>query len=257
LVCLAAFQDTEFERTNSVRPQANLITLDPLGNIYAVNDFEIVKYDPAGRLIYSYSNFTAGTITSIDPSDPFKVLVYYRDFSQVDVLDNTLSRTTDPILFQLYGLELVALVCRSYNSGMWVYNPIESELIRMDQGMQITDRSGFINQIAGIEVNPNLLTEDENHVYLNDPDVGVLVFDKFGTYIMTYPFLNIRSMQFQGPKFIYFDGEKVHSYDTRKLVSSEMKSIPEDLLDIKLNLVNKPQRMYYLDTEGIQIFEKK
>jgi hypothetical protein len=254
---LASLDGKDFTKVKTIDVKANMLALDPLGNIYVVKDHELIKYDAKGTELFTFSNFLAGKITSVDPSDPFKVLVYYSEFGQVDILDRNLARTIDPILLQSYGLELATLVCRSYNSGLWVYDPVNFELIRLDQNMQQTDRTGFINQIVGSEINPTNLLEADNNVFLSDPETGVIMFDRFGTYLLTYPFMQVKSLQHQGSKLVYFDGKKVQAYDTRKLVSSEMKSIPGNLLDFKLNLTKEPQRMYLLDPEGLTIFEKK
>jgi hypothetical protein len=183
-------------------------------------------------------------------------MVYYSEFGQIDILDNTLSPATGALLLQAYGMELSTLVCRSYNTGMWVYDPTNFELVRYDQSMQISDRTGNINQLTGYMIDPNFLLESNNSVYLNDPETGLHVFDRYGTYFKTYPFKGIRSFQVQGDKIIYFTGEKLVIYDTRKLVSSEVQTGTGNLLDAKISFDLKPQQVYLLDINSIHILQK-
>ena len=96
----------EFTEIARVKTDAHLMISDALGNIYLAKDYQLEKYSPDGTLLFTYNNYLAGRIFSVDPADPFKVLVYYRDFGQVDILDNTLTPSADPVLLRAFGLEL-------------------------------------------------------------------------------------------------------------------------------------------------------
>lgn len=257
VLLLAGFVAGDFKKSSQVSVDGTMLACDPLGNVYVTNEYELKKLDPQGEELFTYSNFIAGNITHVDPSDPFKVLVYFKEFGQVDVLDNTLSPTTDPLLLQSYGYELATLVCRSYNNGMWIYDPLNFELLRFNQSMQISDRTGNINQLTGLEIDPNYLLESDNNLYLNDPSAGLLVFDRYGTYYKTYPFKDIKSFQVQNEKIIYFTGEKLVIHDTRKLVSSEVKTGISGVVDAKVSLDLDPQQVYLLDGAKLHILQKQ
>lgn len=256
VLVLAGFNSGSFKKFKHVEVKGNLLACDRLGNVYVANDYELQKRDPEGNLLYTYSNFIAGSISHVDPTDPFKVLVYFKEFGQVDVLDNTLSPNADPLLLQAYGFELATLVCRSYNNGLWIYDPTNFELLRFDQGMEISDRTGNINQLTGYEIDPGYLLESDNSLYLSDAQTGLHVFDRFGTYYKTFPFKNIKTFQVQGDKIVYFTGEKLVIYDTRKLLSSEVETGSSGLLDAKISFDLEPQQVYLLDSKGIHILQK-
>ena len=244
----------ELVRKSKVAVEGNFIEMDPLGNCYVVKDYEIKKYTPEGVLEFTYSNFITGRITSVDPSDPFKIIVFYQDFGQINTLDNTLSETGDPILLHVYGFDLASLVCRSYNSGLWIFDPQNFELIRFDDNMMITDRTGNINQVMGVPIDPGHLAEESNMVYLSDPVEGILSFDRYGTYYRTYPFGDLITFQVAGQRIIFMQNDEIHYYDTRKMLQSTMKLPVTGAMDAKIGYDVRPEQLFILDKAHLYIF---
>ena len=80
-----------FELTLEIEVTSKSITSDYLGNAYTIDANEIAKYSAAGILISSFSDKNAGTITSVDASNPLRVQVFYQDFGQIIYLDDVLS----------------------------------------------------------------------------------------------------------------------------------------------------------------------
>lgn len=252
---ITAYGD-DFKLKRKIQAEGNFLNCDALGNIYIANDYELILYGPDGTLLFTYTNYLAGNITFVDPSDPFKVLVYYRDFGQIEVLDNYLSPSTDPILLQAYGLELTTLVCRSYNSGMWVYNSQDFELLRINENMQITDRTGNLSMITGQDVNPNYLIENEGMLYLNDPEIGIMVFDKYGTYYNTYTFTGINEFQVHSNRIIYVIGQVMYTYNIVKLIETKIALPVQEHQEAKISFDRHPPALYMLKNSDLFIFEK-
>lgn len=245
-----------FTELTKIKTTAHAVTIDPLGNLYLYSDTELKKYDPEGRLQNTYSNFLAGNISFVDPTDPFKVLVYYQDFSQVEVLDNQLSLSADPLLLQSYGLELATLICRSYNNGIWVYDQQNFELVRLDPRLEKAETSGNISQILGKGINPIFLTEKDNNVYLIDPGSGIMNFDKYGTYIRTFPFHNPKSIQISSNRIYYYTEKQLVTYDVDKISESILKIEGNNIIDVKLSVDLKPERLYILEQGNLRILVK-
>ena len=64
------------------------LAADNLGNGYVYDLNTIIKYSPNGDSIGTYSNNRLGNITSIDVTNPYKILVFYADYSIIVFLDN-------------------------------------------------------------------------------------------------------------------------------------------------------------------------
>ena len=183
--------------------KGSILTTDQLGYYYEITNTEINKYTVNGKLDCSYSNNLLGVIASVDVSNPQKILVYFRDFTKILILDNELAPTSDIIDLTDLELDETSLVCRSYNDGVWYYDPVRFELIRKDQELETTNSSGNLANSLNINIQANFLVEHNNRLYLNDPKNGVLVFDNFGGYLKTLPLYGLESFQVKDKFMIY------------------------------------------------------
>jgi hypothetical protein len=178
---------------------------DNLGNPFVVNADELIKYRDNGTVFRIYSNKTLGAITSVDVSNPLKIIVFYKDFSRIVMLDNTVTENGSPIFLDERDLEQTSLVCTSYDNGFWVFEPVHFRLIRFNQSLQETARVQNLNQLIDGELQPVYMLEQENRLYMSDPSRGLLQFDIFGTYIKTIPIKGIRKFQVIGDLLFYSD----------------------------------------------------
>jgi len=188
---------------------------DQFGYYYEITDNEIKKYTSNdGVFNYTYSNNVLGVIANVDVTNPYKTVVYFRDFSKIIILDNTLSPTTDLIELKEIDLEATSLVCRSYNNGFWYYNFINFQLTRIDGNQENFNKSANISTLINKNIQPNFLVEHNNRVYLNDPINGILVFDIYGTYLKTLPIYHLDEFQVKD-KFILYVNEnnQIETYD--------------------------------------------
>lgn len=207
--------------------EANTIVADKLGNIIAVNNDQLIKLKPDGSVYRVYSNKQLGTITSIDVSNPLKILLFYQPFARILFLDNTLTENGSPIYLDQLELEQASAVCSSFDNGFWVFNQIDFCLYRYNQNLQLTNSTKNINQFLNQKPMVNFMLEYENRLYLNDSRIGILVFDIFGTYLKTIPIKNISRFQLRNDRIIYSPDSIVYcAFDTRTLQIDTL-AIPE------------------------------
>ncbi|MCB9361456.1 MAG: hypothetical protein H6587_00455 [Flavobacteriales bacterium] len=180
----------------------NQFTTDQFGNFYDISSREIKKYNIKGELMFSYSNNILGEISSVDASNPLKVLVYFKDFTKVLTLDDALSPRGDVLNLNDLSLEETSLVCRSYNNGVWFYNPIKYQLTRLEN-RNVVNISSNLSNLLGENIQPNHLVEASEKVYLSDTKHGVLVFDVYGTYLKTIPIYNAKAIQVKQKYILY------------------------------------------------------
>lgn len=194
--------------------KGEFITTDQFGYYYEVGETEIKKYTKDGELYRTYSNNVLGVIANVDVTNPYKILVYFRDFTKILILDNFLAETTQTIDLTELDLDETTLVCRSYNDGTWYYNPVKFELVRKNQELVTTNTSGNLANLLGKNIQPNFLVEYNNRVYLNDTTNGVLVFDMYGTYLKTLPIYGLSSFQVRDKLLLYANNDnQVETYD--------------------------------------------
>jgi hypothetical protein len=244
-----------YRETKVLELQGDFIRSDELGNVFVVKDNKLTKFNSSGEQLHTYSNVSYGDITHIDIHDPFKVLLYYQPFGQVEFLDHTLSLTSSTIDLNSLYIGLPTLVCASYQGAFWVYNPNNFELIRVNQSLEISEQSGNLQQVTGYSINPNYLIERDNFIYINDPEIGILIFDKYGSYYKTIPVKGLLSFQVFNNKIIYFIGDEISIYDTR-LNELSATALPwEDALSVSVCLSLEPQRLYMMGPKKLFFYE--
>ena len=62
---------------------ADALEIDRLGNIYLVKGNVVAKYDAEMNFLCAYDNYPAGSMSSLDVSNPFKVIVFYSEFNKL------------------------------------------------------------------------------------------------------------------------------------------------------------------------------
>ena len=168
------------------------IEIDSFGNIYVVNDNEIIKYNSSGVLQKNFSNKRYGKIDFVDAMNPLKILVYYKDFQQILFLDNQLTETSAMISVETLGYEQTSLVCSSANNSFWLYDKQNN-----------------------LDIKPNFMQEHNNYLYLNCPNEGVLVFDIYGTFYKTIPLKKILEFNVVNGDLFYFENKTLKQYQTK------------------------------------------
>jgi hypothetical protein len=188
---------------------------DQLENVYFVDGHKLIKISVSTGEKIEYGSISAGSITSADVSNPFQILIFYRDFNQVVFLSNKLSAIQSPINLSEVDIEQAALVSSSGRGGFWVYNDRGNRLVYFDPQLRNTNQSMVITSITGSGQKPVYMTEVQNHVYLYVPGQGILIFDRFASWIKTIPYSGPDSFQVIGGKVIYFLDGELNSLDTK------------------------------------------
>ncbi len=253
ILCSAFIMTNDYVLVNTVSGSASFMTSDNLGNLYLVVNDELRKYDSDGKLLKTYSDKSLGSLAFVDANDPLTILLHYKDLRQLVFLDNMLSIKGSPITLDNLGVLQPTLVCNSYDNGFWIYDQQEFQLERFNKDLTISNQSGNIVQLTGINIKPNFLVETGGKVYLNDPDNGILVFDKFGTYSKILPFKNIASFQVLEEDLIYFKGSQLSQYN--------MKTFEEKSMDLPAKKIlcarYEKNRLFLQDSVSVKIYSGK
>ncbi len=236
-----------------VKIEADFFTTDKLGNSYVVKAHEMFKYQPNANLEYQFSNLSYGNITFVDASNPLKILVFYKDFSRIVFLDNTLSENQSPITLQDMGLEQSSIVCSSYDNGLWLYDPVNFGLYRFDQELQMQLEIKNVNQLTREIIQPNFMVEAGEWIYLNDPEKGIFVFDLFGTFFKQVPIKGLFAFQVFGEEIYYYQHNQLNSYHIRKMAENSY-SLPEHGCKA---VRSEKDRLMLLKDKGLSIYQVK
>lgn len=232
----ASFAQNKFKLISKIESETNFITSDNQSNVYLVKENELTKYDRTGKLLYKFSNKNFGNIDFVDASNLFKILVFYKNFSQVLFLDNTLSLSGDPVSIDKIGFEQAQLVCTSHNNGMWIYDQQNFELVRIDQNLEKTQQTGNLNVLLNVVLQPGNLLEYDNKVYLNNPSTGLLIFDVYGTYYKTIPIKNMEQFQVIGDWIYFISEQKAKAYNVKTTEEKQFEMPVSEFQNFRLEM---------------------
>jgi hypothetical protein len=202
--------------------ETELIYTDNLGFLYLTKDFNLYKYSSSGALLFTYSDNYLGKISSISIGEGLKILVYYKENAQMIVLDNTLSQLSEPINLNFNNLGTATLATSSVQNSFWFFEPLQGELVRTTNTINIIFRSGNLDQMLNYHINPNFMIEFNNNLYLNDPEIGVLVFDIFGTYLKTIPIMGLENFQVSENGLYFYREDHLFYYDFKNFNQAEI-----------------------------------
>lgn len=235
-------------QNNSIEFKGRAFTTDQTGSYYEIYSNQIIKIGKNGQRQFTYSNNILGEISSVDVSNPMKIVVFFKDFSKVVVLDNTLTEQGGVLDLNEISLEETSLVCSSYNNGIWYYNPVKFQLTRIENTINITNTSANIATLLNKNIQPNFLVEFNNRVYLNDSTQGVLVFDIYGTYLKTLPIFGLTTFQVKEKYLLYVNQiGQIETYDFFTLEKLVFK--PLQYTNIK-NVRIENQTIYIIDSKN-------
>lgn len=153
--------------------EKNYFTEDIFGNSYYLANNKLSKKEPNGN-VYYYNNIQLGAICSIDVINPLKILLFYKDFNTVVILDKMF---TEVYKINLSKYALQADYC-SMASGnkLWVFDKNSGGMVLLD----------YINEKI-FELNtpkdflPTFVQSDYNNWYFVTENQKVYKYDLYGT----------------------------------------------------------------------------
>ena len=111
---------------------------------------------------------------------------------------------------------------------MWLYDPIDFKLIRLNKSMDEERTSLNLAQLFKVNLYPTDLIEINNKVYMTDPNHGVFVFDNFGNYLRKIPIKGIRKVVISDDRLFYMNKESLRALNlldsSEEIVTIEMNS---------------------------------
>jgi hypothetical protein len=199
-------------------------TVDNLGNIFLLDSSNLLKKITAnGDSVAVYNDVRRyGKVYSIDAANPLKIILYYRDFATIVVLDRLLNVRTTIDLRQLQIYQAKA-VCQSYDNAYWVYDEGEAKLKRIGDDGSLIEQSGDFRLQLNEAPSPAVIADHNRQVYLYDSSRGVLIFDYFGTLKNKLAFTGWQDFQLVGKFMVGRKGNILERYELTSLLVQEIK----------------------------------
>ncbi len=177
-----AQNDTTFQKVRVMTGDIVDFAVDNLDNVYILNSRnQLRKYNVNGDSVGVYNDVKKfGQATYIDVSNPLKVLLYYKDFSTVVMLDRFLNAVNNLDL-RKHNIFQAKAIGQSYDNRIWVYDELENKLKKIDEDGKLMQETPDFRLLIGKAIVPLRIFDENKYVYVYDSTDGVYVFDYFGT----------------------------------------------------------------------------
>ncbi len=217
---------------------ANNFKTDKQGNIYVINNNELKKYNNEGAFLNSFSTENNYKITSIDISNPLKIMLFIETSNNIIFLNQTLNKINNIFLYN-HDIYSPQLVCNSLRGGFYIYDNTEYNVFYISNNEKNQIKIDFFNN----NFQPNFIQEDNNKLYLNYPDTGIVVLNNFFFEENFIPIKEIRNAQIKENNISFFDKKtsQIVIYNSKKknvyklklpIKESDDARIEQDLLFI-------------------------
>ena len=214
LGALAQAQVVSIELVDSIELtyKASEVFVDRQGQVYVLSTKnELLQINAQGKTINNYREQVNGTPSSVDFTNQLSIYLYFPDVSQMVELDNMLSpKSRLSVSAQSFGDQ--SLICRSFDNNFWKYEERSFRLRKIDFNLQTVIEGQWLqNNFSDLQ--PINMTEYGKNVYLNDPEIGILVFDLYGSYIKTIPIKNVKTFAFSQTEAVFLSDTSLFVYN--------------------------------------------
>lgn len=226
-------------------------TTDRLGNIYLINPYRITMYDKNGDSLREFNSRKFGEITYVDATDPYQLLVFFKDYNLILFLDNFLSENGDIIDLQTLGFDQVTFACQSRERGLWIFDLVRQRIIKLNEDYQQTHESINLAQWFGQSSEIKMMLEYNNQLYAQNTEGKILIFDHFATFIKNVGIQTESELQILENQILYLRDDRYCQYYL-DLFEENCKIIDEQST---IHLRKEKGRLYYSDEVKLSIFK--
>lgn len=257
LILLFSFPDTGYSQMQSKEDHAYIlkgtftkIRIDDFQNIYLLDeDNSLKKFDQNLNPVFDYSFLSLGEVTDLDVKNPTKLIVFFSDYQLILFLDNTLSEINRLSLEEL-GFWNVTSVAQSPDNHMWIYDPINFKILKIDESGKIlySTNEFYFDQISR-DIQPKLKA-NLNYV-LCHTDSEYTIFTNFGELYRTVKDTTA-GVELMQDRLLYNKDNSIWLEDIKPDLLNPPFKIYESDTEIRDFQLSKTKELYILDAVGVR-----
>lgn len=205
------------------------LAVDNLNNLYLISSAgQLKKLTATGDSVGVYNGVKRfGTPEALDVTNPLKLLLFYKDFSNVVVLDRLLSFRAAIDLRQSNILQASA-VGLSYDGAIWVFDAYENKLKKLDEGGKPLLETPDFRNLFSETILPQQVIDQNGTVYLYDPAAGLYLFDYYGGFKKKLPITGWQGIAVWNQYITGIQANQLQFFNTATLLSGT-KPLPAGL----------------------------
>jgi hypothetical protein len=245
--------DTSFQLIRVLKGDIVEFTVDNLDNIYILNSRnQVKKYNANGDSVAVFNDVKKfGKATLIDVSNPLKVLLYYRDFATVVMLDRFLN-IVNTIDLRKQNIFQAKAIAQSYDNKIWVYDELENKLKKIDEEGKLLQETPDFRLLLNRAIMPSRIFDENKYVYIYDSVRGVNVFDYYGALKNNILITGWQNFKVVGKYIFGSKADTLYRYDITTFMYDDW-TMPEELYKSKAFNFSS-SRLYALKKISLEIY---
>lgn len=217
-----AQSDSAFKLTKVIKGDFTQFAVDNLDNIYLLTaGNQLKKLDSNGDSVAVFNDVKRyGNPSQIDVNNPLKILLYYKNYSTVVVLDRFLNMR-NTINFRKRNIFYVNTISTSYDNNIWLFDEQNFKLKKIDDDGKIIQETLDWRNLFDSMPSPNKIIDRDNFVYVYDTAKGFFIFDYYNSFKNKLLFFGWKNIEVNA-KIIYgFKNNTLYTYQLNSLMLKE------------------------------------
>ena len=225
--CKGITQDSSFTPLKKIKGDIVSFAADNFDNIYLLNSSDqLKKLNASGDSVGVFNNVRKyGKVAQIDVSNPLRILLYYKDFSTVVILDRLLN-VRGTIDLRKQDIFQVQAVCLSYDNKIWLYDEFEHKLKKIDEDGKLLFATTDFRQLFNEAFSFTSICDHDGLLYLYDKNKGIYVFDYYGTLKNIFSLTGYDNFKTVGKFISGTRNDSLMRYQPSNLLFQEIKLPP-------------------------------
>ena len=245
--------DTLFVPLKKIKGDIAAFAADNFDNLYLLNSYDqLKKIDANGDSVAVFNNVRRyGKLARIDVTNPLRVLLFYKDFSTVVVLDRLLSNRST-IDLRKQDIFQVEAVCLSYDNKIWLYDEFEHKLKKIDEDGKLLFATTDFRQLFDEAFSFTSICDQDGYLYLYDKNKGVYVFDYYGSLKNIFSLTGYDNFNVVGKFITGTRHDSLMRYQPSNLLLQEIK-MPETFRKAQ-SILFTTTKAYALKKDELEIY---
>lgn len=248
-----AQDDSLFRFLKKIDYPISSFAVDNLGELYIINtDNQLKKYDENGDSVGVFNQVTTyGNLSYVVAQNPWNVILFYKSYATIVLLDKYLN-IVNSINLRDQEIYQVAAVTTSYDNNIWLYDEQENQLKKMDYSGNSLFESVDFRMLFDSVPSPQKIIDNNDFVYLYDPDKGLYIFDYYGSFKSKLPFLHWTDIAIIDKQIYGFDKEHLYR-SLMPIPDTKVYELPPELRGNTSIKVNN-HRIYVLKDQKLSVY---
>ncbi|MBS1737840.1 MAG: hypothetical protein JSS98_14740 [Bacteroidetes bacterium] len=248
-----AQNDSSFRVLKTLSYPVTSFAVDNIGELYLITPGnQLKKISENGDSIGVFNQVTKyGKLTDVQVQNPWKALLFYRDFATIVMLDKYLN-VTGSINLRNKNIFKVNAITTSYDNNTWLYDEQDNKIKKLDDAGNVLMESTDFRRLFDEAISPQNLVDDNGLLYLYDPERGLFIFDYYGSFKRKIAELHWDDFTIIEKKIYGFDANNLYEYHalTNDVTTTPFPEIIKGSSELKI----MNHKIYVLKAQQLTIY---